>query len=279
MAHELVTRAGLVPAVNEVPYSITTEMAAEFLQQQLDSIVTAMNKGIRVERERKKSKKNKEHRLELKIPGMNDDDLNEDFEFDEDDNEPEFQEDVSLTLITTKMSKKFFPFYIFLPTSILVNSSKLKKNESSIFTPDNDSTTAKLKNEFFNWIKPLLYPRKEVDAFFAPTVRNSMELTLKKCHEIKFSATPKIQRWNNGKEEYVVAILDPIRVFHYMLENAKEHDSFQILIDSNHIEPIRRGNYRYDVSRVKNKNGKNKKNRNMSSREQLAYELSRKFNN
>lgn len=273
MAQNLETRAGLVPAVNEIPFSVTTEMAEEFLQKQLDIIVEGMNKDIR-RRKQKKNKNNNKPKLELNISGINDDDEYED-EYEEN---LRYQDDVNIILVTTRMSKKFLPFYIFLPTNVLIRSGKKIENEASIFSPDNEDKTASLKNEFYHWIRPLLYPRKEIESFFIPTFRNEMDLTLKKCHEIKQNSVPRIQRFNRGETEYVAAILDPIRVFHQMLESTNEKDNFRVMIDSSHIEKIRGGNYRYDISRVKCKN-KNKKNRNASNGEQLAYELSRRFNN
>lgn len=234
----LITRAGVVPVtVDELPFVITTKEAQEHLQKSLDIVIDIMRK---------------------------------------DNND---QEDVEIYLMTSKKSDRFYPFYLFLPTTALESAKKKRNNkEASIFNPENyDNRTARLKQEIYNWLHPFMYNKEDIESFFSPTCRNALKLNLSTCHELKNNYLPKIQRYNRGRNEYIMVILDPLKIFHHMLTNIKERDTFWVNVNSDKIEKINNGNYRYNVARIV-RTSKNNKHRKHDPTEMMIREFSKKLN-
>lgn len=235
------TRAGLVPVLpSEVPYSITTAMAEDHLQR----ILNKVSAGARS--------------MGANVP------------------------DITITLHTLECSKKFRPLFLMMPTSALAESSKneKKKNEPSIFnTSNNGEQNAKLHKPLFEAIKPFLYTKGDVEAFTkSPNIRRTLRIDSYAAYNIKNFHMPKVQTFNNGRDEYVVVVIDPIRLFHQMLETDSDpkggNRGYDVEIGLS--ENIRQGNFKYEVFKVFTNNGK-KKNKNKSDRDKVNMEIQRKF--
>lgn len=218
------TRSGLTPnTATEVPYTITTAVAEEFLQKMIDVV----NKGARA-----KAK-----------------DQNAFPDFD-------------VSLITLNASKKFKPMLALLPTSVLENSDSEDSNcekEASIFrTTDKEHSVAWVHEHIFLALKPYLYDKIDADAFESGAVRRALGVNSKIFYTIKGNRLPRVQRLDRGRRKYVTVLIDPLRLFHHMLdvEGAKERFDVEI----GHTEQVKGTNYRYEVFKVY-KNGKNKKKR------------------
>lgn len=226
------TRAGLVPVETEMPYSITTEEAEEFLQQKFDAIVSAMQK------------------------------------------KGEHQEDVKIMLFTTKCSKKFMPFMVLLPLSVLKGKKERKNDyELDLFNPESSEKIAKLKDPFYQLIGSFIYNKNDESSFFSNAWRQALGVSLKTSHMLKANRTPKIQKFNKGASEYVVCMLDPVRLFHDMLTDVNNKDA-KFGVEIAHTECIKSTNFRYEVLRVARK----KKKTDKSFEDRLAYEINMRVN-
>lgn len=167
------------------------------------------------------------------------------------------QGDVNILVTTLRCSKKFMPFLLVLPLNTLEGKQNRHDNELDIFNPDSSERSEKLKQPFYNLVGAYTYNKKDGDAFFSPEWRRALGISVKISHMLKSTRTPKIQKVNKGKNQYVVVLIDPIRIFHDMLENVEDAtEKFKVQID--HVEQIKAGNYRYEIKRVRGKNKKNK---------------------
>lgn len=230
------TRSGLMPnTASEVPYTITTSFAEEYLQKLFD----AANSRLREE--------------------LKDSDLYQDF---------------NVSLLTLSCSKKFKPMMIILPTSVLKSKEKKKsEKEASIFSTSNGEDMVYIQDHVFAVLSPFLYDKKDAEAFGSNAVRHHLGISTKIQYSIRGNRLPHIQRFNRGHSEFVVAMIDPLRLFHHMLDTKDSSENFEV--DITRTEQIKSTNYRYEVLKVY-KTGKNrKKKRNDGDR--IAYELQQRI--
>lgn len=228
-------RSGLTPTTsNEVPYSITTAIAEDHLQKIFDTVCGAARKNV----------------------------------------DPNIQ-NVEVRLETMKFSKKFTPFVLFLPTSVLKTSENNKDGEKelAIFSTNNGEPQIFLQDHIYKAIKPYLYEKKDIEGLQSSEMRRVLGTNTKAYFSMRNIRMPRIQKFNRGKSEYVIVAIDPIRIFHHMLESTEGKEIFEVWVDK--VEPIKGTNYKYDVKKVyRNKNGK-KKRRNDD--EKIAYELQQRL--
>lgn len=219
-----------------IPFSITTAEAEEYLQKRFDSITNLMRKnGIE-------------------------------------------QDDIKVMLVTVKCSKKFMPMLIMLPDSVIADNGKRKNknvNEASIFNPDNDhsGSVVRLKTQFLNFVKPFVYNSDDEKTFFSSTFRNEVGLSAQTARTLKNNRLPKIQKVNNGKQRYVIFLIDPIRLFHHMVTK-KDNQNERFYIRMTEIHHIKDNEYKYKFDKVyKNKN----KNNNNRADKQFQNAILRQF--
>lgn len=182
---------------------------------------------------------------------------------------------VDVKLITTRCSKKFMPFVLVLSATALKSSNKKKNhNELGMFNPESSDSIAKLKNEFYQLVGAYMYNKNDEQAFFSNDWRRELGVTLKTAHFLKANRTPKIQSWNKGKDEYIMCILDPARLFHDMLVDL-DHREERFRITDMTAEKIDGGNYHYSMKRSLVK-GNKKKDKSFETR--LLADINRRFN-
>lgn len=209
------TRSGLRPANTEVPYIITTEDAERYLQKKVDAIVAVMNSNA---------------------DGNN------------------RQEPVQITLMSLKCSKKFHPFFLMLPTNTLVGKGK-NKEELQIFNPEESEGQTRIKPLLYKLVKSFRYEKRDESVWFNSQWRSVLGIRHQTVQILKDHRLLKIQRFNKGKNSYVTCVIDPIRLFHDMLEDPTNDDErFRVYI--NKTTPIRAGHAEYEVIRVLNKGDK-----------------------
>lgn len=230
------TRAGLTPnSTSEVPYTITTAIAEEYLQKMFDTV----NVGARA--------KNKD---------------------------PNGYPDFNVSLMTLNCSKKFKPMMVILPMSVLKNQeSKKSEREPSIFSTSDGNETVYIQKHIFTVLQPFLYDKKDAEAFGSNAVRRALGLQSKIYYSIKANRLPRIQKFNRGQSEFVVVMIDPVRLFHHMLESPDSSERFEVEIGN--TEQVKATNYRYEVFKVF-KTGKNKKKK-RSEDDRIAYEIQQRF--
>lgn len=229
------TKSGMVPGNDkDIPFDINTSDAEKFLQRKVDQIVEMM-------------KKNGKEQLP-----------------------------VDVKLVTTRCSKKFMPFVLVLSTTALKSNGGKKKNhrELDMFNPESSDSIAKLKDEFYQLVGAYMYNKNDEHAFFSNEWRRGMQVTLKTAHFLKANRTPKIQSWNKGRDEYIMCILDPARLFHDMLVDLDHRDE-KFRINNLSAEKIEGGNYHYSMTRSIVK-GNKKKDKSFETR--LLADINRRFN-
>lgn len=177
-----------------------------------------------------------------------------------------------VSLFTTEVSRKFLPFMLLLPTSVMQGKAKKDNGfELSIFSPQRDDNRVNLQREVYATIAPYVFNKADEQAFFSPDWRREREVTGSMSNKLKFTRTPHIQKYNNNKVQFVAMLIDPVRLFHDMLTDPDKKDNFQVQIGS--TEKIKTGEYRYTVIKRSIFNSKKPKNYD----EILANEINRKM--
>lgn len=180
--------------------------------------------------------------------------------------------DVEIALLTTPMSKKFAPFMLLMPMTVLAGKDKKQgPQELSIFNPEKTDSQANLIRGIYEVISPFVYNKDDEACFFSQTTRNELALTLKSAHELKAYRTPRVQSFNNGKNKYVACFIDPLRLFYDMLGVNGSNVKYNVEIAGK--EKITDSNYQYEVYRTTKKK-KSKDER--SFEEKLALEIARR---
>lgn len=102
---DMKTLSGLRPTERrEEPFEPTTNEAEAFLQKKFDAVIKQVNREIR--------KYNEDHPDEDDLP---------------------FQDEVEVNLITNRMSSKFYPFVLVLPSPVLKDGNKKRERMNWIF--------------------------------------------------------------------------------------------------------------------------------------------------
>ena len=227
---DLETRAGLTPVEKELPFSITTTDVENYLQTKFD-VVSAR----------------------------------------------EGDSGINVRVYTTEPSKKFLPFVVLLPLDVLKSSNddkKKKKNDDdvpSVFTRDKEESnrSCSMKDSYYNIVGAYTYNKNDESAFFSKDWRERLEIRREVSPILKSLREPKVTSMNNGEVKLVTLMIDPIRVFHDMLNIDGDNRTFRVCV--NNTQKMQSGEYRYNVSRVINKGKGGKK-----YRDAFAEEINRK---
>lgn len=225
------TLSGITPAEsNRILYIENTTKVETFLQKKFDLVIEQMN---RVTQEWNDTHPDSEQRP--------------------------LQEAVEITLSTTRMSSKFYPFLLIMPSSVLKErAGKQQKNELSIFNPQHSERAANMKKPLYEIIKPFMYDENDKEAFFTPTLQHELKISSRISGSIKANCRLKIHSFDKGRANYVAVLLDPIRLLHNMATFVNNSAPFIIQVDQ--VEQVKGGNFRYHFYQVFTTNrGKKKK--------------------
>jgi len=224
------TKAGLSPSQNTLTYRISTSDVEKFLQDKMNIVVQKMrDEGYQVYT-------TKSDQPEIrKYNGPN----------------------IDVNLIGINMSSVFVPFTVILPMDVIVERKKKKKEELSIFDPKGSDGTLNLYLPIARLLAAYSYNKEDTKAFFSPDWRRARKIPNSVTPTLKYNATPKVQRVNQGKDEVVTLMLDPIRMFHDMLKMEDNRADFHVEIVD--IQRQREGEFLFTVDRVLNKKKKNGK--------------------
>lgn len=228
------TISGIVPVESDQQsFHVSTAKAEAFLQKKFTSMIARMNQAIK--------QYNDEHP----------------------DEEPQpYEEDIEVNLITTRMSSKFYPFLLVLPSSVLKDKNRAKKmkNELDIFNPNHTEHSANMKDPLYQIIKSFMYDDRDRDAFFSPTVQHELKISSRTAGNIKANCRLKLHSFDKGRATYVTVLLDPLRLF-YNMTTPVGGIKKPYRIEITKVEQIKGGNFGYQFNQIfKTKNGKNKKN-------------------
>lgn len=225
---EMRTVSGLVPERRKAePYNITTMKAEAFLQKKFDAIIQIMNKEIR--------KHNQEHPDEKPIP---------------------YQDPVEVNLITTRMSQKFYPFVLMLPSSVLENKNQYEEgDELDIFNPQHSEKNARIKEPLYKIIQPFFYDDNDRKAFYSQNFQHTLKISHSTADALKVNCRLRIHHFAKESVTYVAVLLDPLRLFHNMLTSTDDNTPFSVFIDR--VDQMKGGDFRYSVLRSpKDRNNK-----------------------
>ena len=231
MANEIKTRSGLTPDETGLPYSITTSKVEEYLQRKVNTI----SSGI------------------ANTTG-------------------EAEKNVSIRIYTTEAGRNFLPFIIVLPLDVLADNPNKKKHtgEHPMFNPKDTDRTVHLRKEYYELFKAYIYNKEDQGAFFSDDWRRARGVARDTSQVLASTRLPKIVSLNNGRLQVVTLLLDPLKVFHDMLESTDDNRR-DFRVDIEDWRKIDEGEYRYDVKRRLFKKGGKK------YRDTVAEELNRKM--
>lgn len=167
-------------------------------------------------------------------------------------------ENVDVELITVEMGTQFVPFTIVLPTCVLKQHNKPRRNgELDIFNPKDNDQTVNIYDPIIRMLSSYIFNKADGEAFYSADWRRARGVSTNTSAVLKNNRTPKLTRLANGTMERVTFLIDPIRLFHDMLIMDDNNANFRIEIKN--WQKIRSGEFRYDVIRTINKGKKGKK--------------------
>lgn len=163
---------------------------------------------------------------------------------------------IQVTLVTSKVGGKFFPFIAILPLDVL-ESGRRNNNEPSIFSPQDEDGIQKLREEFYTILSAYTYNNADKNAFNSREWKRTMDVTNRTAGSLHAMATPRIHRFGGkgNQTEVVVLLIDPIRLMHDMLVDPSNANQ-QFLVRVLSTKPIKEGNYEYKVQRKLNNRSK-----------------------
>ncbi len=163
-------------------------------------------------------------------------------------------EKVDIKIYSTESGKKFIPFVVVLPLTVLKRRPTEDNDVEYIFNQKNDDRNVEIKDEYYQFFRTYVYNADDEKSFFSDNWRHLTQVSRDTSPTLKNLRTPKVMTYSGTK--VVLFMVDPLRVFYDMV--TREDDKRQFSIDIKNFKKIETGNFRYDFNRVIN-NSKNKK--------------------
>ena len=165
-------------------------------------------------------------------------------------------EEIEIDLISLEPEKTFIPFALILPIDVL--DKPKKSNRPSVFNVQH-SDGVWIKEWYYELFSSFLFDKNDAQAFRTNVWRNAHGIrSYKTTNMLHRYATPKILGDRDGEYDAydeddngakVVVIIDPVRIFHKMLEDTNNmHQKFYVTIkEPKKIDSV---NYLYPVQRT-----------------------------
>ena len=155
-------------------------------------------------------------------------------------------------LITIQLGKNFFPFFLTFRDSVLLEHGGANNNIPEMFRPELNDGGVSLKNMYWRFISGYLYSKEDVKQFQDPQWKREMRITnIQSFRAMSKYARPKVETIEtaNGKTTSVVVMLDPLRVWKYMLFDTNyPNENYVIYPES--VEQLSDGtNYKFELRR------------------------------
>lgn len=177
---------------------------------------------------------------------------------------------IQVEVFGTQASDKYVPMLVILPPAVLVDESS--NDTSSIpgiyFNRDEDSHM-QLIDEIGNFFKIYSFTKPDLKAFMSQNYLHAIGISTREAQKILNFSEPRyrVHVDKDGNNEHnvdmVMFYIDPLRVFHEMLEI--ENDTRKFRIEITNIKKIRDTQYNYHIK--KQYEGKKKKYKNSMYRE------------
>lgn len=221
------TRAGLKPDDTNEPYTVTTAQMREYLQRQLDVVITDTNQ-----------------RLAEGQPPMS---------------------SVQIKAYSCRMGEHFYPLVVTLPGTVIYKRAKKRsdvKNENSgrlniandIHEDlDDYGKGIRIQAPVYGVLKRFMYA-DEGKGFNNPNVRRNLGISASDAANARRMCKLKRIKINKGGS-LVTVMLDPFAVLSDMLAINGDNRAYQILM--HHAKKVRDGEYKFSVTRtIRNKKNK-----------------------
>ena len=172
-----VTRAGLVPSDQSLPYSITTTDVENYLQDKLNTVVAELRQ--------KGEFKGEDPSLEVVSVEMG-------------------SKFIPFTVV--------LPMSILRDR--VVNK---QPNTLEILNQKSNDATANIIPAIGKMLSSYTYNKKDCDAFYSPDWRRARGVSHSAASTLKKNVRPTVTRFNNGNMSKVTIIIDPVRIFYDMM--------------------------------------------------------------
>lgn len=183
-----------------------------------------------------------------------------------------------ITIKSVEMSRFFYPFIVSLNTDCTSTSGDGNTKINAFFQSDSSDQYVKLDPILYQLFKNYVYDKDDKKAFFADAFRRELALSKDRSATLENLRQPKIMKFNGGKEEYIIFLIDPLRVFHDMLTSESDKREFNVIIVKEKIKKINTGEYQYKVIRTTS-GSKNKKNKNKNFINELEAKIKSQMHN
>lgn len=203
------TKAGLIPDEVHLLKTITTSDVQAFLQSKIDAAVASMvAKGLS-------------------------------------------QPPVNIDCKSTKAGTKIAPFAILLPMSTIVGDNKNTDNDDDgvldIFKTEETKGKCKLKNEIFTTLAPYVYDANDGHAFNSEVWRREFGVSRDGGYLMSKMRVPKVTSNDHGRNKCVEFLLDPMRIFHDMMNCRLAFDGEKYRVRVESWKTIKTGQVSYVV--------------------------------
>ena len=186
-------------------------------------------------------------------------------------------------LTTINISKKFRPFMLIMSSDVQVQKKKKNriKGELSIFHPAESAGFCRLDEPYYKFVTSFIFNKNDEKAFFSNMFRESQGISLHNANFLKNNRIPHVQRFDGGRRDFVEVLIDPVRLFRYMLADedfsidGSEKRDFDVEVIG--LKKIDESRFIYCINRIPliGKKKKGKSNSNFESK--IAFEINRRL--
>jgi len=169
--------------------------------------------------------------------------------------------DVNIILRSVEVSRKYVPFFLFLPEEALkFNNEKKSERVMSIFNNPDAGNVGEFRKEIMAAIGGFFYNKDDKKMIRSNEFKSRYHISTRSANNIANLMSPRSKRVN-GKN-YVIVVIDGIRLFSYMARDVEKRDldnngNPRYFVDISDIKKINDCEYRYTVT--KTMRGKDKK--------------------
>ena len=200
---------------------------------------------------------------------------------------PELQGKVNVIAITIEAGRKFLPFVVMLPKSVLDDKVEdINDSLPGIYQGEDVDRNSSIRKPIAAVLDAYRFNKYDVKAFFSDDWRRRAGISRSTSSILKRLSTPRIQKVGENNEEVIEVLLDPLRIFHDMLKfnnpegkdnNKKDPRVNQpFYVEITKWKKLKVGEFRFSVLRkLGNQSGQGNK----SLKEKATREINARFRN
>lgn len=133
---------------------------------------------------------------------------------------PELQGKVNVGVITIEAGRKFLPFVVLLPKTVLDERvESINGKIPGIYQGEDVERNSSIRKPIAAVLDAYRFNKYDVKAFFSDDWRRRAGISRSTSSILKRLATPRLQKVGENDDEVVIEVLlDPLRIFHDMLK-------------------------------------------------------------